>query len=139
MIQCYYRRKPTLTLFKLEITLLFLFIYSPQEKRRDSIASASTGIRGSTSTLDLCSKSLEQDRRDSIPDEPIGRRRSSSGKTTDLAEPPRAPSIIQRDSPMPQRPKLLPTLGAVMSMKGPPEITGISPRFSLFVRVKMRG
>jgi hypothetical protein len=28
------------------------------------------------------------------------------------------------------RPKLLPTLGAVMSMKGPPEITGISPRYT---------
>ncbi|XP_028406909.1 uncharacterized protein LOC114529342 [Dendronephthya gigantea] len=105
---------------------------SPQEKRRDSIASASTGIRGSTSTLDLCSKSLERDRRDSIQDEPTGRRLSSSGKTTsgtNLSGPPRAPSIIQQDSLLSSRPKLLPTLGAVMSMKGPPEITGISPRY----------
>ncbi|CAB3989070.1 Exocyst complex component 2 [Paramuricea clavata] len=105
---------------------------SPQEKRRESIASASTGIRGSTSTLELCSKSLEQDRRDSVPYDSKSRR-LSSGKTTSSTDlsapvPPRTPSIVPQESSMP-RPKLLPTLGAVMSMKGPPEITGISPRF----------
>ena len=115
------------------INSLFL-IFSPQEKRRESIASASTGLRGSTSSLELYSKSLEQDRQESKPGVSPKRRLSSSGKTsssTDLSRPvpPRAPSIVPQETSMP-RPKLLPTLGAVMSMKGPPEITGISPRYA---------
>ena len=115
------------------INSLFL-IFSPQEKRRESIASASTGLRGSTSSLELYSKSLEQDRQESKPGVSPKRRLSSSGKTsssTNLSRPvpPRAPSIVTQETSMP-RPKLLPTLGAVMSMKGPPEITGISPRYA---------
>ena len=102
---------------------------SPQEKRRESIASASTGLKGSTSVLDICSKSLEEDRRESITDQDKSHGLSESGRTssnTDLNTNSPRPAAVEKQ--VLSRPKILPTLGAVMSMKGPPEITGISPR-----------
>lgn len=104
---------------------------SPNEKRRESVISASTGIKGSTSSLELYSKSLEVDRVESNNEQIKSRKVSMVGKTnssTDLNVSPLSRSSIAEERAV-GGPKLLPTLGALISMKGPPEITGVSPRF----------
>ena len=102
---------------------------APQHKRRESVISSSIGMKGSTSCLDIYSKSLEEDKQKSVKENIDSRKVSSFRRTssaTELNATPVRTSIVKDTI---ARPKLQPTLGAVMSMKGPPEITGISPRF----------